>query len=187
MIFSYILISHFCVRFAFHLVHTIIIASCLYNFGDLYIFILTSNFGDSVLFGLFLSEINSFCYSSYFWASHFVHFKPHPHLYANAKTHAKRIMWACRQTAFVFICLCSVCSANRQTLSVWSRYFKEKYGHHRTDVDIHSFGSQRIISGTLARSLVWQTLNKQLFGNRWHLPRSRMLCSHLCTDVNMRL
>ncbi len=66
-------------------------------------------------------------------------FKPHPHLYANAKMHAKRIMSTCKRTAFTFIRLCGVCSANRRTLSVWSRYFKEKYVRNYTDVDVHSF------------------------------------------------
>ncbi len=66
--------------------------------------------------------------------------KLRPHLYTNAKTHTKCIMWTCRRTAFAFIRLCGVCSANRRTLSVWSRYFKEKYVCHHTDVDVHSFG-----------------------------------------------
>ncbi len=60
----------------------------------------------------------------------------------NVKTHAKRIMWMCRQTAFIYIRLCGVCLANRwirRMLSVWSRYFKEKYIRNHTDVDIHSF------------------------------------------------
>ncbi len=56
------------------------------------------------------------------------------------KTNAKRIMCTCRRTAFAFIRLCDVCSANRQMLSVWSRYFKGKYVRNRTDVEVHSFG-----------------------------------------------
>ncbi len=66
----------------------------------------------------------------------FILIKPHPHLYANAK----RIMWTCRQTALTFIRLCGICSANRRTLSVRSRYFKEKYARNHTDVDVYSFG-----------------------------------------------
>ncbi len=58
----------------------------------------------------------------------------------NAKTHVKHIMWTCRRTAFAFIHLCGVCSANRRMLTFWRRYFKEEYIHHHTDVDIHSFG-----------------------------------------------
>ncbi len=57
----------------------------------------------------------------------------------NAKMHVKCIMWTCRRTAFSFICLCDVCLANRRMLSVWSRYFKEKYVHIHIDVDVHSF------------------------------------------------
>ncbi len=49
-------------------------------------------------------------------------------------------MWTCQRTAFTFIHLCGACLANRQTLSVWSRYFKEKYVRSHTDVDAHSFG-----------------------------------------------
>ncbi len=56
------------------------------------------------------------------------------------ETNVKCIMWLCRRTAITFIRLCGVCSVNRQTLSVWSRYFKEKYIPNHTDVDIHSFG-----------------------------------------------
>ncbi len=66
--------------------------------------------------------------------------KLHSHLYANAKRTRKRTMWTCRRTVFAFIRLCGVCSANRQMLSIRSRYFKEKYVHNRTDVDVHSFG-----------------------------------------------
>ncbi len=66
--------------------------------------------------------------------------KPHPHLYANAKTHAKHIMWTCRRTAFSFIRLCGVCSANKRMLTIWSRYIKEKYIRNHTDVEVHSFG-----------------------------------------------
>ncbi len=66
--------------------------------------------------------------------------KPCPHLYTNAKTYAKRIMWTCRRTAFTFIRLCGICLANRRMLSVWSWYFKEKYVRNHTDVDVHSFG-----------------------------------------------
>ncbi len=73
-------------------------------------------------------------------SGHLRRLKPHPHLYVNAKTHAKRIMWTCRRTAFAFIRLCGVCSANRWTLSVWSWYFKEKDVRHHTDVDVHPFG-----------------------------------------------
>ncbi len=36
--------------------------------------------------------------------------------------------------------VCGVCSLNRQTLSIWSRYFKEKYVRNHTDTDVHSFG-----------------------------------------------
>ncbi len=57
----------------------------------------------------------------------------------NAKTHGKRIMWTCRRTAFTFIRSCGVCSVNRQTLSMWSWYFKENYIRNHTDVDIQSF------------------------------------------------
>ncbi len=82
-------------------------------------------------------------------------------------------MWTHRQTPFVFNCLCGVCSANRRTLSI---YFKEKYVLNHADVDVHfataydflrnetHSSSQRVTSETLAHSLVWQTLNKQLFG-----------------------
>ncbi len=90
----------------------------------------------------------------------------------------------CRRTAFAFIRLCGVCSANRRMLSVWSRYFKEKYirNHTLTWTCIHS-GSQRITSGTLA----WQTLNKQLFDIRSRTPQSRMPCSHSRTDMDAHL
>ncbi len=49
-------------------------------------------------------------------------------------------MWTCRRTAFAFIRLCGICSANRRMLSFWSQYFKEKYVRNHTDVDVHSFG-----------------------------------------------
>ncbi len=55
------------------------------------------------------------------------------------ETNAKRTMWTCRRTAFAFIRLCGVCSVNRRTLFVWSRYFKEKYVRNHTDVDVLSF------------------------------------------------
>ncbi len=58
----------------------------------------------------------------------------------NSKTHEKRVMWRCRQTAIAFIRLCGVCSANRTMLFVWSWYFKEKYVRNHTDVDVHLFG-----------------------------------------------
>ncbi len=58
----------------------------------------------------------------------------------NTTTHAKRIMWTCRRTAFAFIRLCGVCLVNRRMLSVCSWYFKEKYIRNHTDVVIHSFG-----------------------------------------------
>ncbi len=121
----------------------------------------------------------------------------------------RNIMWMCRRTAFVFIRLCGVCSANRGMLSIWRRYFKEKYVRNHTDVEVrfatfvfhivfmsssmdgtgnqtHS-GCQRITSGMLAGSLVWQMLNNQLFGIRSHSPRSRMPCLHSRTDVNTPL
>ncbi len=65
-----------------------------------------------------------------------VNVKPRPHLYANVK----HITWMCRRTAFTFIRLCGICSANWRTLSVWSWYYKGKYVRNHTDVDLHLFG-----------------------------------------------
>ncbi len=99
----------------------------------------------------------------------------------NAKTHAKHIMWTYRRTAFGFIRLCSICSTNRRTLSVWSRYFKEKYVHHRTDVDVHSF-SQPTNNQRKACSFACAANTEQ--ATFWHLPPSRMPCLRSCTDVD---
>ncbi len=100
---------------------------------------------------------------------------------------AKRIMWTCRRTAFAFIRLCGICSANKQMLSVWSRYFTEKYVRHRTDVNVYSFGQPTNNQRNAFSFACGGMLNKQLFGIRWHSPRSCMLCSRLHTDVDAPL
>ncbi len=46
-------------------------------------------------------------------------------------------MWMCGQGAANSIRLCDEHSVNSQMLSVWSRYFKEKYVHNHIDVDIY--------------------------------------------------
>ncbi len=109
--------------------------------------------------------------------------KPRPSV-CECETHAKCIMWTCRQTAFAIIHLCGICSANRRMLSVWSRYFKEKYVRNHTDVDVHSFGQPTNNQRNACSFAVWRTLNKQLFGICSHSPRSRMPCSHSHTDVD---
>ncbi len=43
----------------------------------------------------------------------------------NAKMHVKHIMWVCRRTAFAFIRLCGVCSANTNAIHL-ELYFKKK-------------------------------------------------------------
>ncbi len=94
-------------------------------------------------------------------------------------------MWTCRRTAFAFIRLCSVCSVNRRTLSIWCRYFKEKYIRNHTDVDIHSFeqptNNQR---NTCPFACAANAEQAQLFSICSHLSRSPMPCLRLHTDMD---
>ncbi len=110
--------------------------------------------------------------------------KPHPHLYANAKQTRKRIMWTCRRTAFAYAayvrrtgerCLSGVDTSKKNTFAIIPMW-----------TYIHS-GNQQMTSGMLVRLLVRQTLNKQLFGIRSHLPRSHMPCSQSRIDVDTPL
>ncbi len=94
--------------------------------------------------------------------------------------HAKRIMWTCRRTAFAFIRLSGVCLVNRQMLSIWSRYIKEKSVRNHTDVDVHSFG-QPTNDQRNAYSFACAANAEQ--ATFW----SRMPCSHPRTDVDAPL
>ncbi len=113
--------------------------------------------------------------------------KPCPNMYTNAKRMRKHIMWFVdeqhspsfayaayvRQTGKCYPSGVSISKKNTFAIVLMWTY-------------IHS-GSHRMTSGTLARSLVWRTLNKQLFGICSHLPRSRIPCLRPYTDVDAPL
>ncbi len=93
-------------------------------------------------------------------------------------------MLTCRQTAFTFIRLCGVCSVNRQTLSIWSRYFKEKYVRNHADVDVHSF---RHSTNNLWNACSFACVANVEQATFSHSPRSRMPCLRARTDVDASL
>ncbi len=69
------------------------------------------------------------------------------------------LMWTCSRGAGNNIHLCGERSVNSQTLSLRSRFFKEKYIHNHPDVDIYfaslerknKFGVTRTLPCLLAR------------------------------------
>ncbi len=108
------------------------------------------------------SILSFFPGDAYFWQCWVL--KPHPHLYA--KRTQERIMWKCRRTAFAFFRSYGICwQTGKCYPSGVGTSKKNMFAIILMWTYTHS-GSQWITSGTLAHSLVWQTLNKQLFGIR---------------------
>ncbi len=117
--------------------------------------------------------------------------KPRPHLNANVKQMQKRTQIAeCppvgeqHSPSFTYAVSVwrtgvhypsGVCTSKKNTFAIILMW---------TNINL---GRQRITSGTLARSLVWWMLNKQLFGICSHSPRSRMPCLRSHTDVDAPL
>ncbi len=99
----------------------------------------------------------------------------------NTKTHAKCVMWTCRRTTFAYAVY--VRQIGKHYPSGVGTSKKNTFAIILMWMYIH-LGSQRITSGTLARSLVRRTLNKQLFGIHLYSPRSRMPCLRSRTDVD---
>ncbi len=74
------------------------------------------------------------------------------------------------------ICLCSKCMVNGWTLSIWSRYFIQKYVCNHTNVDVYFVSLERKnefrqpmnTSRMLPRLLPTRTANKPFFARMGH-------------------
>ncbi len=81
------------------------------------------------------------------------------------------LMWTCSRGTENSICLCSEHSVNSWMLSVWSRYFKEKYVRNHTDVNVYFTSKNKSGIDKIYQIIFFPTAN---FDNRkWSCGMSR--------------